>query len=256
MEKYKRLITKAQEPLSDAAYLDKYIEDMYRFKPDEIWAVKDPNSIIVGVSLICAQIHGFKNIEQGIGKTQYDIRCKVVEYADALINQDRYTEQIKQQVKTLDVHDYCGGPAAIQSIRYPIINPATNNTLGVLSHGKNLEMNIALKTILDLHGQKFDKSASIYLTNNKKQFDLTNIERDVLFCICLGINNRKDIANFLAMAYQQDFSAETTIHDAFRRLYRKLNCNTPMQLLEFAVYNDLNLQIPQAFLPTGSYIMR
>ena len=256
MEKYKQLIAKAQEPLTDKEYLDQCITDMYLFRPHEICAVKDMNSIYVGITLACAQIHGFKNINQAIDTTDNDIRCKVSELADILRSQDRQVEQTRSVKYILDIHEYHTGFAALKTTKHPIINPSTNHVLGAFCHASKFKLDIGLKTILELHGHKFDKCHSMDILSNFGKFELTEIERSVLFCVCLGISHRKDVANFLSAVYKKTVNAETTIHDAFRRLYRKLNCNTPMQLPEFAVYNDLHLQIPQAFLPTGSYIMR
>ena len=112
-----------------------------------------------------------------------------------------------------------------------------------------------LKTILDIHGVRFGNHSSIRINNNSEIFKLTKLERDVLFCICLGVNSRKDIACLLSAVYKRVVYANTTVHDAVRRLYEKLNCNSVTQLLEFAEYKNLHLQIPQSFLPTGSFII-
>lgn len=256
MEKYKKLISKAQEPLTDKEYLEKYVTDMHYFRSSEICLVKDMNSIFLGITPVCARIHGFKNANQGTGRSNYDIQCRVVEFADILSKQDRLAEQTKSAQHILDIHEYHTGFSILKTNKYPIINPATNNILGTFCHAHELVPDCGLKIILDLHGHKFGKCHSMDILLNSGKFELTKIEQHVLFCVCLGVSNRKDVANFLSIVYKKIINAETTVHDAFRRLYRKLNCNTPMQLLEFAVYNDLHLQIPQAFLPTGSYIMR
>jgi hypothetical protein len=132
--------------------------------------------------------------------------------------------------------------------RSPIVNPATNNVLGTIALVTKFEFNLGLKTILDMHKVRFGGQPSMVLMNNNSHMSgLTNIESEVLFCICLGINERKAIANFLSVIHKRGISAKTTVNDAFRRLYKKLGCNTPSQLLEFVVINDLHLQIPKAF---------
>ena len=260
MEKYKKLIAKAQEPLTDKEYLDIYIRDINRFRPHEKLAIKDTNSFHRGITPSCAQLYGFKDIIEAIGTTYSDLlKTNLLNLNEAhmemFYQQDRHMEQTRTQIKLLHVDHYLSGQPLRSCTHAALVNPTTNNVLGTFLHIFEPEINIGLKVILELHGHKFGNKNCMNISNTSS-FSLTDIERDVLFCVCLGINNRKDVANFLSVIYKRTISAETTVHDAFRRLYRKLNCNTSMQLLEFAVYNDLHLQIPQAFLPTGSYIMR
>ena len=257
MEKYRKLIAKAKEPLTDAQYLDQYINDIHQFRSHEILGMKDANSMHLMMTPVSAKIHGFKNIDEVIETTDYQSHCKAIaKVADTLCNQDRQVKETRSIKTILDIHEFATGLFTFKTTKSPVINPLTNNILGILWHSSNLEIDVPLKTILDIHGVRFGRYSSIDIANNPGKFELTDIERHVLFCVCLGISHRKDVANFLTVVYKHIINAETTIHDAFRRLYRKLNCNTPMQLLEFAVYNDLHLQIPQVFLPNGSYIMR
>ena len=257
MEKYKQLITKAQEPLTDKEYLNTFISDMHLFQPDEFWGINNAkDGMYFAISNVASKKLGFKNINHALGNTYYDLKCKANDSAHLFHQQDINVKQTKIGNQILDIHELAIGLCTLKTTKSPVMNPLTNNILRVFWYCNNLELNAPLKTILSIHGTRFGKQQSMDILSNSGKFELTKIERDVLFCVCLGINNRKDVANFLSVIYKRTINAETTVHDAFRRLYRKLNCNTPMQLLEFAVYNDLHLQIPQAFLPTGSYIMR
>ena len=257
MEKYKKLIAKAQEPLTDKEYLDKFISDMHLFQPHEVCGVKDTKSLIIAATLSCAKTFGFKNINQIEGSTYYDIIGKVPRFDKTNVEiahqQERSLEQSRASLILLHINEHYVDSSPIKCTRTAIINPMTNNAVGNFTYMTKFKVEFGLKSILDIYGMRFGKHQNIDISGNPSKFELTETEMDVLFCVCLGVNNRKDVANFLTVIYKRTISAETTVHDAFRRLYRKLNCNTPMQLLEFAVYNDLHLQIPKIFLPNGIY---
>jgi len=227
MEKYKQLIAKAKKPLTDKEYLDTYISDIYLFKPHEACAIKDTYSVHLGITQNCAQLYGL-NAPDILNATYYDMLGAIPNinesHVDVFHQQDRHVEQTRTQIKLLHVNEYFTTGLPLRSChRTAIANPATNNVLGTLVHITKPEINIGLEVILELHGHKFGKCHSMDILSNPDKFELTEIERDVLFCVCLGISHRKDVANFLTVVYKHIINAETTIHDAFRRLYRKLN---------------------------------
>ena len=167
---------------------------------------KDTESILLGVSIKCVETHGYKNIDISIGTTDYDIPCKVSESADIFRSQDKEARQTRSIKNVIDIHEYYTGFAAVKSTKTPIINPATNNILGTFWLGRSLEMDINLKTILDVHRQRFGKQSSMEITNGSVVLKLTNLEQNVLFCICLGISSRKDITNLLSVIYKKELS--------------------------------------------------
>jgi len=255
MKKYALLTQKSTQPLSDNDYMEKYIELVSLFYQNEICAIKDTSSSWLSTTIVNARMVGFSKISEIIGLKDENLPCKTAELADIFYKQDREVEQTRKNMQLLDVHEYCTGVLVLKTIKKPVINSATNKLLGTYAHCSRFIPDSNLKTILDIHGIKFGKHSSMKIINDPGEFKLTEIERDVLFCICLGVNSRKDIAYLLSAIYKRIISAETTVNDTFRRLYEKLDCNSPSQLLAFAEYKQLNLQIPKNFMPIGSYII-
>ena len=243
--------------LSDDDYLSQLITYTHLYRKNDICSIKDTNSTYLAVTSAFTDLMCFNGITSIIGKSDKNMPSTISKFASTIYDQERAIEQSRVTMQTLDVFEYPSGFNALKSRKEPIINPTTSNVLGTFTSSNTLGSDSNLKTIIDIHHIKFGKYPSINITyNNSSSYKLTQTELNILFCICLGINNRKDIANFLSVIYKRTVGAETTIHDTFRRLYKKLNCNTPMQLLEFTIYNNLHLQIPQAFLPAGSYVLR
>ena len=255
MKKYDLLTQKFQQPLSDNNYLEKYIECANLFYPNKIWGVKNHESVCISTTLIQAKMVGYNKVSGAIGLKDEEYPCETAKIAETFYSQDREVRATRKNLHMLDVHEYCTGLAFLKTIKTPIVNPDTGKLLGTFGHCTPFNPSSNLKTILDIHGIRFGKHSSMKITNDPGEFKLTEIERDVLFCICLGVNSRKDIACLLSAIYKNTVSAETTVNDTFRRLYEKLDCNSPTQLLAFAEYNRLNLQIPKSFFPTGSFII-
>jgi hypothetical protein len=255
MKKYALLTQKSPQELSDKDYLNKYIECADLFYPNGMWSIKDCESALISTTLIKAKMIGFNKVNDTIGLKDEEMPCKNSEIAETFYSQDREVRTTRKNLYMLDVHEYCTGLAFLKTIKTPIVSPGTGNLLGTFGHCTPFTPSSNLKTILDIHGIRFGKHSSMKIINDPGEFKLTEIERDVLFCICLGVNSRKDIACLLSAIYKKNVSAETTVNDTFRRLYEKLDCNSPTQLLAFAEYNQLNLQIPKSFFPTGSFIL-
>ena len=249
-----KLNQKSQQ-LSDKYYLSKYIGSANFIYPDKLWAIKNLESVYLSTTIVHTKMMGISELDKIVGKKDEHMPCKIAEVAETFYNQDKVVRTTSRDLHMLDIHEYCTGLAFLKTIKKPIINPYTSPVLGTFAHCTPFNASSYLKTILDIHSIRFGKHPSMQISTNQSKLILTELERDVLFCICLGINSRKDIAFMLSIIYKKEIYPETTINDAFRRLYQKLDCNSPSQLLAIAEYNNLNLEIPKGFLPTGSYII-
>jgi len=254
MEKYKRLLQIAeQEFLSDAEYLEQFASYIYRFRSNEICGIKDVNSIHVLSTKPGAFLLGWEKPQKMVGRSDFEVPWHTAQYANIFYKQDREVEQIRKIKSFLDIHEFPCGLRTLRFIKFPIINPTTNKVLGTIFKGESFNIHSIFKTIVDIHKRKYGTYSSMSIVNSIDNLNLTPLEFEVLFCICLGISNKKSIASFLTYVYGKDISHESTVNEAFRRLYRKLNCSNTAQLLEFAVFNNLHLQIPQSFIKIGSF---
>jgi hypothetical protein len=259
MEKYKQLIRSAQEPLSDNAYLDKWISDVYQFKSHEVCNIKNTNSTYVMATPIFAKmLVGYDNISRvigrfGIGDDESGLPPKTATLSNIFFQQDREVEKTREIKYQINILDYYTGFTIVKCFKVPIINHATNNVIGTFAQNNEFIPDNTLKTILNIHGERFGTHTSIDVSNHSNKFYFTKLEQEVLFCVCLGISNKKHVAQFLSFIHKKDVCADTTVNDAFRRLYRKLGCKTSVQLIEHAVANNLHTQIPASFLTYGSF---
>lgn len=255
MKKYNKLLGIGNQFLSDEEYLEQKILSIYRFKSDTVCGIKDHDSVYIASSNASAKLLGFCEVKKIVGKKDEDIPCKLARDAEIFFMQDREIEQTRSTRHYLNTYEYFSGVLPLKCSKTPIINPATNNVLGVYYEGNQLLINNILQIIFDLHGNRFGYYSSLYLGNNPKQFNLTNREQEVLYCICLGFSTRKAIANLLSYIHNREIRVNTIVDEVFKGLYRKLPCKSTAQLLEFAVANKLYLHIPKQFIPLGTFEM-
>jgi hypothetical protein len=255
IERYKRLIERENHPLSDIEYFERTIIDMYRFNSNKICIIKDPNSVYAAVSPVFANMIGC-SIETALNKKDEEIPYRnVAELAETFYKQDREVIKSKTSKHMLDVINYNTGLAILKVVKKPIINPATDNVLGVFYSATEFKVNTVLSTILSLYGSRFgqdhsgiDISPSEVLNNS----NLSELEFDILYCICLGINTTGSITQLLSCIYNSVID-DTQIDKVFKSLYEKLSCSNHLQLLEIAIANKLHLKLPRKLLPFGSF---
>ena len=254
MEKYKRLIETDTPMIADEEYLEQYIMHVYRFKYNQICSIKNTDLAYIAITPSFANMLGFDNAEHAIGAKDENVPCKVSDMAQTLYTWDHEVLQSRTTKQTINVLNFHTGLAILKCIKEPIINPATDNLLGISNHYTRFNVNATLEAIFNIHNSPFGQN-SISSKDNNNTLSFTSMEVEILFCTCLGLTNKKEIAKFLSIVHKKEVRADTTVHDAFKRLYKKLSCNNQVQLLESAVAYNLHLAVPQTLLPYGSFLV-
>ena len=253
MKSWTKLAEIGKIPLTDREYLEELIIYLYRFRSNQIYSIKDTTSACVAITPIFAKMLGFDSLDKVLGKKDEEMPCKTAEFAEIFYQQDREVEQTKKTKQTVNILEYNTGVALLKCIKEPIVNPATNNILGVSAWETTFTLNTPLKTILGIHGERFGGQPSLNIIENAKEFDLTKRELEVLYCVCLGLSDRKAIANFLSFIYKKNINPDTTVKDAISRLYNKFPCHSISMLAEYAISKGLHLRIPNSFVREGSF---
>ena len=69
-------------------------------------AWKNVHSVFMGGNRLAAKMAGFKNTDELINISDYELKSKVSEYADEFIAQDRFVIETGQSLDILGVHTY------------------------------------------------------------------------------------------------------------------------------------------------------
>lgn len=129
--------------------------------------------------------------------------------------------------------------------KHPLINPSTNNCVGILINTSRVMPGIFRKLMLN-------KFLPNRMTPTIQSNELSEHQRQIAFCLLLGFHSRKEIAALLSNMTNTEYS-ETRIKNSLQALYNKFDCNTPGQLLNLISQGQINVELPAEILDTGSF---
>ncbi|MDD3266003.1 MAG: hypothetical protein PHC75_02335 [Burkholderiales bacterium] len=235
--------------LPDDKFLSIFIDSFDIHYSTQMVGLKDLNNSFLIVSEPYAQHMGMHRSEL----TKVCQRAKAsnisldLDARDIVIHQ-KYEHVIKnkQSVKYIDIHNRDGNTHAFVFTKSPLINPSTDNVVGVI--------------------HKLDKFSVPYIqhiftqtnTNNSMDLNTTEFsdrERIILFFMSLGITNYKQIADIMTALRD----GEEITHDNIKYSVKKL-----LKITDTCFYNDmLNslassgyiFDVPESFLTKGKFFI-
>ncbi len=130
-----------------------------------------------------------------------------------------------------------------------IINPASDQVVGILVHTEKLLPNTY---------RKFIVHEFLNLADSKSKLEdphLPPLHQQIIFCLLIGITSRKEIAATLSNITNQ-YCPENKIKNALSILYKKFNCSTPTELVNLVLTGQIPLEIPEHTIPPGNYLLK
>mgnify|MGYP000214901994 CR=1 FL=1 len=103
--------------------------------------VKDTSSVYHSVSTGFTQLTGYKNINDAIGHTDYDMPCEANILAKKFIEHDRKTLQKQNKIVSLEFLNFSTGFTAVIVEKSPIFC-SNNNTVGVYCYAVDVSQMI------------------------------------------------------------------------------------------------------------------
>ncbi len=240
--------------MDDKEYFMQYknsFEIVFGSNEDECAFVKDADFRYQAVTGKLVEYLGMDDAEDLLGKTLVDVAQEVGicdgTLIDQFMRQDTMIKRTKERRIYLEVL-LCNGKNNISvSYKTPLINPDTNNFVGIRGHINKLILPHVIKTLFKMHGSK---GLLISHKNNSKKnplddYPLTNIQHMVLF---LALNNYSysEIALLLS-----EFGHQVTpirVNDYLEQLKFIFHVRNKNQLIEKAI--GLNFH---TFFPIGLF---
>ncbi len=183
-----------------------------------------------------------KNIEEIAHIVKFENKSVIKQF----IKQDLNIKQQKKGKTYLEVITWGGESKIYLQHKYPIINPETNNFVGIRGHVTNLLWPHAVKILLKMHGAKgLLINHNNHNNNNKtslKDYPLTNIQHMVLF-LCLNNYSYSEIAVLL-----NEFGYTITpvrVNDYLEQLKLIFHIRNKSQLIEKAIGLNFHLFLPE-----------
>lgn len=130
----------------------------------------------------------------------------------------------------------------------PLINSATKNSVGIMVVTTKIQPNMQRRFIM----KEFLGFSEQILSSSKP--NLGTLHQQILFCLLLGINNRKEIANTLTKIVGKEIS-ENQIKNALQALYKEFDCSSYSQLVTLTLNGQIPFHIPENTIPPGNYLI-
>ena len=211
--------------------------------------VKDINSVNVYCSQYFAETVGL-SVKDIIGKI-YFLSC-YDQFLDIVLDEDRVVIETKKTHTFLKVNKFHNIIKPIVIFKSPIINPNTNNVVGILFQGFEYSATYNITHQISKLYNIFNESELKYkISCNKKCIQLTKREKQVVFFFLAHLGSQ-EIANILYQIDNKKIS-KSTIDSIFTdKLYIKFNVNSRVALYTRLIELGYDKFIPQEVLIKGS----
>lgn len=216
--------------------------------PKQMIAVKDLNSVIIFCSDYLSTLTGLSP-NQLLGKKVWlSLYDNDMDFEKIIVEEDQVIINSREPKLVLKINRFCQGLMPYLAIKMPIINPKTNNVVGVLFQGWEI-CTTALTTHLTNTSQSQNKTKN--LSNRPK---LSKREKEVIFFFMANLSSQ-EIAEILHKIGGKPI-AKSTVDSLFNdQLYAKFDVYSRITLykkLQSLGYDQL---IPKELLSTKSIML-
>ncbi len=177
------------------------------------------------------------NLTEEMRDLHKSLKQSAYEQDDKVRNQKRAFDFIY-----VDVYDRIGFVH-----KRPIVNPATNNFVGLLGMVKPFEMPNILSLIYKMHDIKY--GIANQTTRNSNKYEITEKQLMVLFLYLNKYSNTEVAKIMTNLGFK---ISATTVNDHLENLKYIFDVKSKEQLIEKAIALGYNLCIPSKFLKIGS----
>ena len=242
---YNILLSEGENLLTDEQYLEEYLKSFYLQFDGELAAIKDGHSNYIAVTNEYARL---------INLSDNHALTKTAQYSTSFYQQDRLVESLRKEITCLDNHEYAHGFDVLLFNKKPIINPDTNNVLGVRLRGHRPLMLSPIKIALDMQNAPSEENQHNLILGNfvTNEIEITDLQHIVLY---LTIHNysQRDIER--VSVHLGITISEETAKSTLKKLRHKFQVDSKEQLISAARKLGLHIAIPAKLFKEGSFIL-
>lgn len=214
------------------------------WKMPGLFLVKDTNLRYLRINENFSRLAGYFRLEDSINKTDFDLPCQAMEFAESFQQQDHHVME-KGKTITLDVMKYANDFFSINlHEKVPLYDPEYRLS-GIMVTGIQVSQPALLQfgfNLINTSPIQISKSSEQYGTYLIQDFypnhDLTTRESECLYYFLRGYS-AKSIAAILCLSPK-------TIQSHLEKLKSKLNCHKKDQFIEKAYHEGLFNFIPKS----------
>lgn len=207
-----------------------------------LFSVVNRDSQITYTNHKTAQAYGFSNQDEAAGKTIYDLKSPVVEFATQVIEQDQKVMRENNRLLILDVHLY---PDNTHRVLLSEKSPLQINSkiAGCIFRATEINNAVMLETSRLLHysdkqyyAQSGHHGRSYVIGDTMQKTVFTPRQMDCLFYLLRG-QSAKAIAKHLNLSPR-------TVEAHIESMKSRANCDSKSQLIEYAIEKGLIHYLP------------
>jgi DNA-binding CsgD family transcriptional regulator len=219
------------------------LNELSRWMPGVFLWKKDVNSVYTEINQECAHLFGLKKKGLLSSFTDYEIPCKISDYADTFRQQDQQVLASGNPLKILEVH-FCSNNEwkVMLNTKNPLLD-INNHVIGTFAYCIDITNLLGpiqnLLTSLYPFKQSNNNltSGSYILHQCDSTTDLTNRQMDCLFYLIRG-KTSKEIAEILKLSVR-------TIEHYVEQIKDKFFCRTKSELIDLAISKGFMNVIPK-----------
>lgn len=226
-------------------YYINYISHFIRQMPG-IAALKTPDSVYAAANQLCAQMAGYKRLDNYIGTDDYEWKCDAVEYADEIRRQDQLVLQTGKTWNSFNIMNFSEGCTYYFSNKSVFSDPS-GKIIGVLFLGTILSDMAIINTLaslmqIDPLKSKRKNQCSVYTINqeHENELGLTQREEECLFYILRG-KTAKEIGKILNISHR-------TVEVYILNIKDKFGCQSCKHISAKAIESGYFYHIPASLL--------
>lgn len=129
-----------------------------------------------------------------------------------------------------------------------LLNLATNKAVGILVNTERVLPNLHRK-FLQREFLGMSNQLEVSITPS-----LTSIQKQILFCLLIGISNRKEIAQTLSTITGNSIT-DVKVKNELQVLYREFHCSHSSQLTQRLLSEQISLDLSEFPINPGNYLL-
>ncbi len=232
--------------MNDKEFMQEYVKAaklIFSSLSQDLVSIKDADLKFLTMTHKMLDFMGVKSADEVIGKTLKDFQQSCgEEIIEKFTKQDLEVVATKKNKIYLEIAPVYNREAKIYKVyKTPIINPDTNNCLGVRVQISNMYWPNVIKSLFRIHGTKGLLLGHSNKADSWRDYPLNEMQHTVLF-LCLNNYSYSEIA-LLMNSFGQDVTP-VRVNDYLEQLKLIFHVRTKAQLIEKALGLNFHTYLP------------
>lgn len=190
-----------------------------------------------------ARMCGFKDQNEFLGHSDFDLRCRASQSAAAFREEDKAAMTFSQSISCLQINEFADGKTHITYFKKSPLRNINGQIIGVCSVGNEITNPKVGRAIFNLlpEKSKTERSNRSFDIDGNQLFNRLSIrEGELIFYLLRGMSIKK-IAAIMSLSPR-------TVESYLETIKNKFNCQNKNELLDYCFSHGFSFIIPACIL--------